>query len=413
MCGTTDIFEAPISTFVDRPSATDALSSPTDLQVFINAKERSRLLATSGTWAGSNDGSVYFNLLLRNVFGGAESLSTNASFGTRTRSSYSAFFDTPILANPSARFEIGGNASSTHKTWASHEELLKSGFARLKYGSPSGLRHELAYIGAWRTVTGVSDDASQIIRTDAGDSVKSSLAYTFIADRRDYPLLPTRGYYLRTLAELAGGPLQGDVHFGKLEFDAQSAVPVPVPFVKESGISFTAGLRGGLLYPLAPFGETTPQRSRVTDRFFLGGPTDVRGFRFAGLGPQDNGSAIGGDVFAAGGASLLFPFPRVGKDQPLRLQTFINSGRLLALRDSRSAAEKEQGAGPSAAALRQSVTNTIQELGEGLPSTSVGVGVVYAVSVARFEVNFSLPLVVRRGEQARKGISIGVGLQFL
>ncbi len=44
---------------------------------------------------------------------------------------------------------------------------------------------------------------------------------------------------------------------------------------------------------------------------------------------------------------------------------------------------------------------------------AAGVGVVYAHPVARFELNFSLPLVIRRGEDARKGVSFGVGINML
>lgn len=409
-----DIFHSPISTYIDRPDPTDPLSTPNDLSVFLSVREKSRLVASSGTWAGSNDGSIYFNLLLRNIFGGAEKLNANASYGTRTRSSYSGSFDTPVLSNPDLRFEVGGLASSTHKTWASHEEAQKGGFTRLNYLTPSGHRHELAYNGIWRQVTGLAEAASPTVRADAGDSVKSALSWAWTLDRRDYPLLPTRGYLLKTVTELAGvGPLAGDVAHAKFEFDTQTAVPLPLPFVKgDSGVSFTAGLRGGVLCPLGLRGEQ-PAASRINDRFLLGGPTDVRGFRIAGLGPRDGADAVGGDVYAAGGASLLFPFPRVAKETPLRFQAFVNGGRLLALQDGRSAAEREKSGGLSAAAVQSSLQKTVAQLADGLPSTAVGFGVVYALPVARFELNFSLPLVVRQGEEARKGISLGVGLSFL
>ena len=61
----------------------------------------------------------------------------------------------------------------------------------------------------------------------------------------------------------------------------------------------------------------------------------------------------------------------------------------------------------------EKVGNTLAELGNGLPSIAAGVGLVYAHPVARFELNFSLPLVVRRGEGARKGVSFGVGMSML
>lgn len=412
-----DIFDSPISIFYDRPDATNPLSTPTDLDVFLSVREKSKIVATSGTWAGTNDGSVYLNLLMRNIFGGAESLNANASFGTRTRSAYSLGFDTPILSNPDLRWEIGGLQSATHKSWASHEERLRGGFTKFKYMTAGGHRHELGYSGMWRQVSGLAERASPTVRADAGDSFKSSITHTWTNDKRDYPLLPTRGYLMKAITEIAGvGPLNGDVAFGKVEAEAQSAYPVPIPFfsnVDNTGVSFTTSLRGGLLYPLTPGSGGQPSQSRINDRFFLGGPSDVRGFRFAGLGPHDGNDAVGGDVYAAGGASILFPFPRVGKDKPLRMQAFINGGRLLALNDVRSGSAREKGDDMSGEDVVSSVQSTLAELGNGLPSMAAGVGIIYTLPVARFELNFSLPLVIRRGEEARKGISLGVGLSFL
>jgi outer membrane protein insertion porin family len=143
--------------------------------------------------------------------------------------------------------------------------------------------------------------------------------------------------------------------------------------------------------------------SRINDRFILGGPTDVRGFKIGGLGPHDGSDSVGGDIYAAGSAGLLMPVPRVGKDTPLRLQLFANAGRLLPLQDAKA---KEGNT------LRQ-LSSSVRRLGDALPSTSVGLGLVYAHPVARFELNFSLPVVVRRGEESRKGLQFGVGIEFL
>ena len=93
---------------------------------------------------------------------------------------------------------------------------------------------------------------------------------------------------------------------------------------------------------------------------------------------------------------MFFPIPRVPRDKPFRFQAFITGGRLLAL----GKGEKKAG-------------NAIAELGNGLPSMAAGIGLVYAHPVARFELNFSLPIVVRRGEDARKGVSFGVGINML
>ncbi|KAI7663300.1 hypothetical protein KC322_g17133, partial [Hortaea werneckii] len=169
---------------------------------------------------------------------------------------------------------------------------------------------------------------------------------------------------------------------------------------------------GGLLCPLTLAGQQEPSQSRINDRFQLGAPTDVRGFRYSGLGPRDGQDAVGGDVYAAGGASLLVPVPRVGKDTPLRLQAFVNGGRLLALQDSR--ASDPANVNPSAPRDSVgSVMNTVSALTQELPSCAAGVGLVYAHPAARFELNFSLPLVVRKGEEGRKGFSFGMGINFM
>ncbi|KAH0563148.1 hypothetical protein GP486_002286 [Trichoglossum hirsutum] len=355
---------------------------------------------------GNAEGSAYGNLLWRNILGGAETLNLNASLGTRTRSAYSIGFETPILSNPDFRWEIGGIASSTQKSWASHEEVLKGVGTKLRW-SNGGHNHELGFSNTWRQVTGLAGNASPTVRYSAGDSFKSSITHTYINERRDYPLLPSRGYFIKSVSEIAGwGPLKGDVAFWKSEVESQAALPIPIPGIKgASGISLTTGFRAGLLYPLALLGESSPQLSRINDRFQLGGPTDVRGFRLAGLGPRDGSDALGGDVYAAGSVNLLFPFPRVGADKPLRLQAFVNGGRLLALKKLGEKADNQ--------AVQKSVHSTIAELGNGLPSLAAGVGIVYAHPVARFELNFSLPLVLRKGEEGRKGLSFGVGINFL
>lgn len=271
----------------------------------------------------------------------------------------------------------------------------------------NGATHEFGYSGIWRQITSLAENASPSVRADAGDSFKSSITHTWIQDKRDYPLLPSSGYMMKTVSELAGwGPLKGDAAFWKSEVESQVALPFG-----NTGITLTAGLRGGLLYPMKLGGEDKYQASRINDRFQLGGPNNVRGFRLAGLGPRDGSDALGGDIYAAGGASLLLPIPRVGKETPLRLQAFINGGRLLALKNPNS--KKEDGSFGSSSDVYGAIQKSFSALTAELPSAAAGLGLVYAHPVARFEINFSLPLVMRAKEEGRKGLSFGVGIEFL
>ncbi|KAK3316649.1 mitochondrial outer membrane beta-barrel protein Tob55 [Apodospora peruviana] len=388
----------------------------TELDVSISLKEKSRLVFTAGTDFGNAEGSAYTNAIVRNIFGGAETLSINASTGTRTRSAYNAALSAPVNGNPYVRLALEGLRSSTAKPWASHEEHLTGGNLRLACLTGDGDSHVLAYSGVWRQLTNLAAGASPTVRADAGDSLKSSITHTFTRDRRDTsnPHLRQSGYLVRTISELAGwGPLKGDVSFCKSEIELHAAVPLALP-----GVSIGGGLRMGALYPL-PLGYDLAagraQPSRINDRFLLGGPTDVRGFKLGGLGPHDSGDSVGGDVFAAGSINMLLPLPRTGPSSPLRIQLFANGGRLVAMKNKGKA--KQESAYPSALLDSKTVLDgmksAVGELTNGLPSMAAGVGLVYAHPVARFELNFSLPLVVRRGEEGRKGLQVGVGINFL
>jgi outer membrane protein insertion porin family len=402
----------------DAPRPDSAVpSDKTELDISVQVKEKSRLVFSAGTDFGNTEGSAYTNAVARNIFGGAETLTVNASTGTRTRSAYNAIFSTPINGNPDLRLSVEALRSSTQKPWASHEENLTGANLRLAWLTENSDSHAVAYSTAWRQLTGLAATASPTVRADAGDSLKSSVAHTFTRDRRDNPMLPQNGYLLRTVSELAGwGPLNGDVSFAKTEVEASGALPLTIPGVAgKSGVSVGGGLRLGLLCPL-PTGYSltggAAQPSRINDRFQLGGPTDVRGFKLGGLGPHDGADSVGGDVFAAGSVNMLVPLPRLGAESPLRLQLFGNAGRLVALK-GKVQEGKEGGLAMDSATVFGGVKSAVGELANGLPSMAAGVGLVYAHPVARFELNFSLPLVVRRGEEARKGLQVGVGINFL
>lgn len=413
----------------------------------LTVAEKPRFFLKTGTSVGNSEASGYTTLHLRNLLGGGEALSLNASAGTRTRGSFGASLSTPIAGNPDVTAALEADSVTTTKPWASCDEGVARVGGKVSWRSAtSGDRQTLGIATAWRTITGLLPTASPTVRADAGDSVKTSLTHTWLRERRDSPVLPHEGYMLRAATELAGwGPLGrvSDVAFLKGEWEAQGAVPLALPpsaslwsslgrsaweaRLSKSGVALNIGLRAGLLYPL-PLGAMDPtsslaQPSRLPDRFTLGGPNDVRGFAQGGLGPRDGRDAVGGDVFAAGSAALVVPVTRGGRDSPLRLQLFANAGRLTALTGARGSGpvEKPSTTQPSnspqgamdATTVWKGVKAAVAELANGAPSSAAGIGLVYAHPVARFELNFSLPLALRRGEEGVKGLQIGVGVTYL
>ncbi|OAA40911.1 outer membrane protein [Metarhizium rileyi] len=410
------ILREPPEVYLSKASQVDPSTSPSDVNISIGLKELPRFKLQTGTDVGNGEGSAYGSLLWRNMFGGAEMLTLNAKAGTRTRSAYSANLSAPVLSDPDRRISLEGLASAAEKPWASHEEVVKGGCLRYSWFNTHRDTHSVEYSGAWRQITGLGQGASPTVRQDAGDTVKSAIKHTFYRERRDNPQLPQSGYMLRSGLELAGiGPLGGDVSFSKGDVEMSGAIPIPLPGTqKRSGASIGGGFRMGMLYPL-PMGFDLNGRSlpsRLNDRFQLGGPTDVRGFKLGGLGPHDGADAVGGDMFAAGSVNMLLPLPYKGPDSGLRFQVFANGGRLVALKNK----GKSTGAGSqglSAGAVRDGMVSAIGDLFNGTPSVAAGVGLVYAHPVARFELNFSLPLILRRGELGTKGFQMGVGINFL
>ena len=58
--------------------------------------------------------------------------------------------------------------------------------------------------------------------------------------------------------------------------------------------------------------------------------------------------------------------------------------------------------------LSESIQNTLSR-----PSISAGVGLIYRFDPIRVEVNFGVPLVASKSDGSRKGIQVGMGLEFL
>ncbi len=63
---------------------------------------------------------------------------------------------------------------------------------------------------------------------------------------------------------------------------------------------------------------------------------------------------------------------------------------------------------PPKEALEQTRTSLLR-----YPSVAAGVGLIYRFDPIRVEVNFGLPLVSSVGERGKRGIQVGMGLEFL
>ncbi len=134
-------------------------------------------------------------------------------------------------------------------------------------------------------------------------------------DTRDSAIYPTAGAISR--ANLESGLPGGTLRFYKLSAEHKRYFPVTRNFVLYGNVEI--GYGGGYAGKPLPFFRN----------YYTGGPTSVRGFYPANIGPKDiNGDPTGGQRKLVTNLEVLFPFPGMQNDKSIRLSTFVDAGMI-------------------------------------------------------------------------------------
>jgi outer membrane protein insertion porin family len=147
-------------------------------------------------------------------------------------------------------------------------------------------------------------------------------------DTRDSAIYPTSGAITRANVEtgLPGGTLR----FYKLSAEHKRYFPLTRDFTLY--VNGQVGYGGGYAGKPLPFFRN----------YYTGGPTSVRGFYPANIGPKDiNGDPTGGSRMLVGNLEVLFPFPGMQNDKSMRVSAFVDAGTVgdtYAVGDVRSSA---------------------------------------------------------------------------
>ncbi len=228
------------------------------------------------------------NLCYRNALGNAETVSFSSSYGVdntknierpsdelATGHNFNFIFTKPINGNPNEIldaqvFKINRDLS----VLKSFDETSKGFSLKLKnFYEKLNAFYEFGYSGVWRENHSIRPTASLSVRQDAGHTLKSSISHSFKIDSRDDSVFPSKGAYFEAEQEFAG--LGGNVSFIKHL--------VQLELVKSyKNLDFGASFRAGCLFPL-----NAEKKSFINDRLNFGGPTSIRGFQEAGIGPKD------------------------------------------------------------------------------------------------------------------------------
>ncbi|RDB18693.1 SAM50-like protein SPAC17C9.06 [Hypsizygus marmoreus] len=372
----TDVFQS-VEAKIER--AQNVLSQEGDVDIIFKTREKGRFFLNTSTELGNNEGNASATGRIRNVFGGAEVLEANISFGTKTRRAFRGSLTAPITSDLQTHGELMAFGLERDNTsFASCMEGLRGVKAVVRNGTVGRGAHELAYEAVLRHIGDLTPTASISMREAAGQTLKSSVSHSFTLDTRDDRLTATRGHYAKISNEFAG--LGGDASFYKGEVEGQLSRPI------FDGVSLSFAARTGFLW-----GINKP--TLFSDRFQLGGPTSIRSFRVNSMGPRDGSDSLGGDLHWSAGASLISNIPR--KPQwPVKTHLWVNAGRLDAI--------------DKAKPLAENIRATLAQ-----PSISVGLGLIYRFDPIRVEVNFGVPLVASKSDGSRRGVQVGMGLEFL
>ncbi|MBW2430425.1 MAG: outer membrane protein assembly factor BamA, partial [Deltaproteobacteria bacterium] len=233
----------------------------------------------------------------RNLFGRGQILALKGQVGAKTQR-YTLSFTEPWL------FDIPLSAGADIYNWNySFPDYDKDSYgAKLRLGYPifDYTRGTLTYTYDVADIRNIDDDASESIKRDAGENIKSSITSRIKYDSRDQLFHPTEGSLNSVEYEFAG--LGGNVGFNKV--------------IGETGWYFpllwqTIGvLHGRAGYVKELQGKTLPDY----EKFYMVGIDALRGFEREDLCPRDeSGSCVGGNKFVQFNAEVRFPLvPQAG-----------------------------------------------------------------------------------------------------
>jgi outer membrane protein insertion porin family len=199
---------------------------------------------------------------------------------------------------------------------------------------------KLSYTYEIVDIKDVSSTASSVIQQLAGNNALSKISFELLRDTRDKIINTTNGNYIQFDTSLAGGPLGGSKinNFYSWEFRGSQFFPVFETLTQVLSLR----LRGGVINSFGRSNQLYPQRNidgtlavdaagkqvffkpgvAYYSKFYLGGPTTLRGFEFRDVSPRDTaGEPIGGKTYGFFSAEYSMDIV-----SPIRWAIFYDAG---------------------------------------------------------------------------------------
>jgi len=266
--------------YFDTVNATTAPGSAKDkIVVNIEVTERATGLFSLGAGFSSGAGLIgSLDLSQRNFLGRGWELFLRIRGGAETQQGTIGFtepwlFDTPL----SAGFDIFSN----RRVFTEYTQDSVGGDIRFSYPFFDFSRWNLTYRLTQDRISDIENTVSADLESQKGTTVTSLVEGAVTRDTRDNVFVTTKGSRAALTVDVAG--LGGDNKFMKTVAEVSYFQPVIW------GTVLAGRLEGGYGFG---FGDND---FPLFERFYLGGPNSMRGFKLRSISPADNtGAKIGG-----------------------------------------------------------------------------------------------------------------------
>ena len=243
----------------------------------------------------------------RNFLGRGWEVSARIRAGATTQQGLISFTEPWFLDRPLA---VGFDLFNTIRQYDEYD--LDSLGATFRMSHPFGdyWRWLAQYRITRDKISDVDPFVQSLLLDEEGTTVTSLISGTVSRDSRDSVIAPTKGSTASFVAEFAG--IGGDARFGKVLANATHFRPIWFDHILSGRVEAGYGFGWG--------GEDLP----VFERFYLGGPNTIRGFKFRKLSPvDDSGTRVGGDIELLGNVEYIIPLPF-----NIRLAGFFDTGNV-------------------------------------------------------------------------------------
>jgi outer membrane protein insertion porin family len=269
-------------------------SDKTKIIVNVEVVERpTGIFALGGGFSSVDSFLGSIDISQRNFLGRGWEVSARIRAGAKTQQGMISFTEPWFLNRP---LSVGFDLYDTIRTYDEYD--LDSLGATFRMSHPFGdyWRWLAQYRITRDKISNVISSVATVLGAEEGTRVTSLVSGSLVRDSRDSTVAPTKGGSITLMAEFAG--LGGDSRFVKTIANATYFQPIWLDHI------LSGRVEGG--YGYGWDGEPLP----LFERFYLGGPNSLRGFKFRKVSPIDDaGVRIGGDTELLGNIEYIIPLP--------------------------------------------------------------------------------------------------------